>query len=444
MASARMPESTIVKTIINPKFGISASVLDKTKPEVYARRQAKTAKDAVNKNWDYTANGKKIRPTLRNAHLAIVALGVVCTYDRFKGRYLVNGHAVQDYVGEVTDLAEAHLRHAILDKFGFDPGKDNVRDAMQQLALTNSFNSMADYFDSRKWDGVPRCERLLENYFGADDTPFNRAIGQKVLIAAVRRVRQPGTKFDFMMVLEGEQGSGKSTAINILAGPQSFSDQSILAADEKAQAEAVQGVLLFEISELDGMSRAEMSKVKAFLSRNVDRIRHAYARHRVDQPRTCVFIGTTNEDTYLRDTTGNRRFWPVRAGEIDLDALKRDKDQLWAEAAHTEALGAPIGLEPELYSDAEALQSQRQEIDPWADILSSVEGDREGANLKVFSSTLLGDKLRISSDNQKNFHAKRLAAVMRSLGWDGPKPIRIRGKPGRGFTRTVPHQKKLL
>ena len=444
MARARFPESVIVKIITNPKFGISASVRDKAKPEVYARRQAKTAKDAVSRSWDYTANGKNIRSTLRNAHLAIVALGVVCTFDRFKGRYLVNGHAVQEYVGELTDQLEAHLRHEILNNFGFDPGKDNVRDATQQLALANPFNSIVDYFDGLEWDRVPRLERLLKNYFGGEDTAFNRSIGQKVLLAAVRRVRQPGTKFDFMMVLEGEQGTGKSTAIAILAGPENFSDQSILAADDKAQAEAVQGVLLFEVSELDGLSRAEMSKVKAFLSRSVDRIRHAYARHRMDQPRTCVFIGTTNEDTYLRDTTGNRRFWPVSVGKIDLEALKRDRDQLWAEAAYLEAQGQVIALEAELYADAEALQSLRQEIDPWADVLSSVEGERDGETMRVFSSTLLGDKLRISSDNQKNFHAKRLAAVMHSLGWDGPKPIRISGKPGRGYTRTVQHQGKLL
>jgi hypothetical protein len=443
MARAGMPQEAIVDTIANPNFGISASVLDKAKPKVYALRQAKTAIDAVRKKWDCSANGQKIRPTLRNAHLAIVALEVVCTFDRFKGRYLVNGHAVQEYVGEMSDQLEAHLRHEILNRFGFDPGKDNVRDAAQQLALSNPFNSMADYFGGLIWDGVPRLHRLLESYFGAEDTPFNRSIGQKVMIAAVRRVRQPGTKFDYMMVLEGDQGVGKSTAIAILAGPENFSDQSILAADEKAQAEAVQGVVLFEISELDGMTRAEMSKIKAFLSRSTDRVRHAYARHRVYQPRTCVFIGTTNEDTYLRDTTGNRRFWPVAVGKIDLEALKRDRDQLWAEAAYLEAQGAAIQLEPELYAAAEALQAQRIEVDPWSDVLRSVQGVQEGHQCKVFSSELLGKYLTINPDNQKNFHAKRLAAVMRDLGWDGPKLIRINGKTGRGFTKAVPHQQKL-
>ena len=161
----------------------------------------------------------------------------------------------------------------------------------------------------------------MTTYLGAEDTPLNAAIGRIVLIAAVRRVREPGVKFDTILVLEGEQGVGKSTVIRVLAGSENFSDQDILTLDGKAQMELLEGVWLYELCELEGLSRAETSKVKAFASRSVDHGRPAYARFKETRPRQCVFVGTTNDDQYLRDMTGNRRFWPVKVDKIDLEAL---------------------------------------------------------------------------------------------------------------------------
>jgi predicted P-loop ATPase len=167
-------------------------------------------------------------------------------------------------------------------------------------------------------------------YLGAEPTPLNKAIGRIVLLAGVRRIRRPGSKFDTIMVLEGPQGGGKSTAIKMLAGPENFSDQELLTLDAKAQMEALEGVWILEIAELEGISRADTAKVKAFASRSDDNARPAYARFKEKRPRQTIFIGTTNDDKYLRDMTGNRRFWPVKIGQIDLEALARDRDQLWA------------------------------------------------------------------------------------------------------------------
>src|SRR5690606_5186613 len=140
---------------------------------------------------------------------------------------------------------------------------------------------VCEYLDSLDWDGTPRLSRWLTSYLGAEDTELNRAIGRLVLVAAVRRAREPGGKFDTIVVLEGRiQGEGKSTALAILAGRENFSDQDILALDAKAQMENVEGVWIYEICELEGMTRADVSKVKAFASRQEDRARPAYGRFR--------------------------------------------------------------------------------------------------------------------------------------------------------------------
>jgi predicted P-loop ATPase len=170
----------------------------------------------------------------------------------------------------LSDDACSALRHMVIERFGFDPGKEPTRDAAETLAIENAFHPIRNYLDGLKWDGASRLDRWMTTYLGADDTPLNAAVGRIVLVAAVRRVRQPGIKFDTILVLEGEQGVGKSTAIKILAGPENFSDQNILTLDPKAQMELLEGVWIYELCELEGLSRAETSKVKAFASRSVD------------------------------------------------------------------------------------------------------------------------------------------------------------------------------
>jgi hypothetical protein len=292
---------------------------------------------------DLTADGDPKR-TYRNAREAIKALGVNCSYDEFHDRVIVGGHPIAQWAGELSDAVNVILRQAIIDRFGFDPGKDNIADAATELCLEGRFNPILDYLDGLEWDGVERLDEWLSVYLGADNTALNRAIGRLTLIAAVRRVRQPGCKFDFIPTLEGREGTMKSTAIVTLAGEANFSDQTILTASDKEQQELVRGTWLFEIADLAGMKRADVEKVKAFASRTHDRARPAYGRRRVDAARRCVFIATTNEDEYLQSQTGNRRFWPVKTGTIDIESLRRDRDQLWAEAAAEEAKGLPLVL----------------------------------------------------------------------------------------------------
>jgi predicted P-loop ATPase len=322
---------------------------------------------------DVTKKGAPKR-TYRNTREAIAALGIVCRYDAFHDRMQVGGEEINQWAGELSDAVTVVLRQIIVERFDFDPGKENINDAATELCLENRFDPIVDYLNRLQWDGTPRLQTWLTRYLGADDTPLNRAIGKLTLVAAVRRARHPGCKFDHILVLEGLEGTLKSTALVTLVGVDNFSDQTILNASDKEQQELVRGVWIFEIGDLVGMKRSEVEKVKAFATRTHDRARPAYGRRRVDAARRCIFVGTTNDDEYLKSETGNRRRWPVGTRTIDIEALGRDRDQLWAEAAAVEAQNDPLILPKELWAEASEAQDERRQHDPWDDILFNLKG----------------------------------------------------------------------
>lgn len=387
--------------------------------------------------------GKKGKPlaTCHNTALAIRALGVECSHDAFHDKLYVAGHLIQQWAGDLSDHATQMLRVLIRREYKFDPGLTHAHDASVQLALQDSYDPVCGYLDELVWDEVPRLTQWLTVYMGADDTPLNRTIGRLALVAAVRRVRRPGTKFDQIIVLEGKEGMGKSSAIEILAGTENYSDQRILTLDDRGQQEALQGVWLYEIADLAGMRKAEVEAVKTFASRTHDRARPAYGRLRVDRPRRCIFFASTNDDTYLKSQTGDRRFWPVLTRHINLAELRRDRNQLWAEAARAEASGAAIALPANLWDDARALQDARRDRDPWDDALehirgkefpSAYEGEKEW---RISTRDLMDLCLRLPADRQTDVTAKRLAYAMRRLGWDGPRVYRDNDGTVRGYVR---------
>lgn len=447
LARAGCSDAEIAGILLNSDYGISSSVLEKQQSKKYALKQAQSALATIGTGWPDMAKFGP-RPTLRNTLLAIRRLGLHCENDEFHRRKKIGGHALQAFQGELSDDGCAVLRHMILERFRFDPGKDHTREAANTLCLENSFHPIRDYLDRLHWDGQGRIELWLTAYLGAEDTPLNRAIGRIMLVAAVRRIRQTGCKFDNIVIFEGSQGTGKSTAIRILAGDENFSDQDILTLDPKAQMEAVEGVWLYELGELEGLSRADMSKVKAFASRLVDQARPAYGRFRETRPRQNIFIGTTNDDQYLRDRTGNRRFWPVATGTIDLEALRQDRDQLWAEASALEARGESIVLAEELWPAAKDQQDARMEDDPWLDRLQNIgiDSDMEAhdfmdwkllpsdGSYKVSTADIFQHVLKMEPSNVQSWHNKRLAQLMRNIGWDGPKNMKFGQRVMRGYT----------
>ncbi|MEM7431001.1 MAG: VapE domain-containing protein [Pseudomonadota bacterium] len=446
MVRCGVPDDVLLGVITDPDWKISESVLDKGHQSIeYAIRNIGKAHEQVNAEFQPVNKNGVPAKNYRNVRLAVLKLGVTTRYDDFRKRLLVGGHELSDSPMPVSDRVLSHLRQIIVQHYGFDPGKDLLDDAVRQLCFENAFDPVLDYLDGLAWDGVKRVDRWLVDYFGAPDTDYIRVVGRILLIAAVRRARQPGCKFDTIVVLEGMQGTGKSSALLVLAGhPDFFSDQDILAVDTRQQAELMEGVWLYELAELEGLSRAEASKVKAFASRQVDRARAAYARHRDDNPRRCVFVGTCNESQYLKDRTGNRRFLPVETAEIDVDGLRHVRDQLWAEAALAEADGESIALPRQLWQVAGEVQDERVEVDPWSSKLAELNRTDplsgtypigvvvHGGELRVTTNSVL-QFLGVDIERQNAVNGRRLAPLMKKLGWTGPSTMRIAGEPDRGY-----------
>lgn len=365
---------------------------------------------------DLTEDGKP-RSTCTNAGVAVKALGIICKKDLFHEKMLVAGEPINAWAGDMSDDVIQMIRKAIRAHYGFDPNDKNTRDACTQLCLENQFDPVCDYLASLQWDGKPRLDRWMADYLGAGDTELNRAIGRLSLIAAVRRARQPGTKFDQIVVLEGTEGRGKSTALEILAGRENFSDQKVLDLPDKEQQEAMCGIWIYEIAELTGMRRAATEHVKAFASRTVDRARPAYGRYRIDRPRRAICFATTNDDEYLKSETGNRRFWPVVTGHIDLDGLRADRDQLWAEAAMLEARGESIGLPEQLWKHASAEQHARLESDVWTEAIQNYLALGKD-DVSVWEVLTENQFLRLEAARVGRSEQMRAAAILRRLHFE--------------------------
>ena len=241
--------------------------------------------------------GSIIASDQHNVKLALTKMKVSLAFNLFTRQNLVHGVAGLGPV--LDDDAVRRIWFEIQERFRFKPKKDFFWDAILDLARREAFHPVCDYFERLQWDGSPRLDNWLTNYGGAHDSPYTSAVGAIVMIAAVRRVRQPGVKFDEMMVLEGPQGSGKSSALACLAGDRDwFTDQCPFNAEGREVIEALSGRLIVEAGELAGLRKAGAENLKSFLSRTVDHGRAAYARIAQAVPRQCVIIGTTNNAAY--------------------------------------------------------------------------------------------------------------------------------------------------
>jgi putative DNA primase/helicase len=310
-----------------------------------------------------------------------------------------------------------------------------VAEAVQIVARRNHYHPIKDYFARIVWDGEHRLETMAVDYFGADDTPYNRTIMLKWMISGVARVYRPGqAKVDCMIVLEGPQGIYKSTALSVIGDPcgaGSFTD-SISAFDTRHAAEEVRGVWLIEISELDAVRRAaDVSMVKSFLSKTSDRYRPPYGRNVQNFPRQCFFGGSTNSNSWNRDDTGGRRFWPLVCGIISIEALRANIDQLWAEAYTRYLTGEPWWLEDaKIIATAKEMVEERQPEDPWSDkvgrivddftrIVPGTETTRPvafGAAAWVTTEQILRE-VGVETGKFNLGDSQRVATVLRKKGW---------------------------
>jgi len=316
--------------------------------------------------------------------------------------------------GRIRDDHYTYIMHWFARHYATSWSFDAAAKAVDLAAHNNEFHPVQDYLNSLKWDGQLRVAKWTQHYLGAPEE-YND-VGSWWLISAVARAMMPGCQVDHSIILEGIQGAKKSSALQVLGGEWYRGELGDLRDKEAAQGLA--GAWIVELDELDAMKGINATRIKSFLTRRVDIFRPSYGRNNVVRARTCVFVGTTNELTYLHDTTGGRRFWPITINAIELDALAADRDQLWAEALDLYIRGArwwPIARKEHQILSERA--DERRVHDPWETTIV----DYLSRHLEIYEigvPELLSDAIKQDIDRQDHRSASRVGTIMHRLGWD--------------------------
>lgn len=327
-------------------------------------------------------------------------------------------------------------------RYGMTVGVNLVLQSVEAIARRRKRHTVREYLESLEWDGVPRIERLFVDQFGADDGDYSRGCAFCVLVSAVSRIlwvdpKQPskGSKVDFMLVLEGGQGAGKTTAVLELFAAEWYAEATESPA-HKDFYQTLRGRWGVEIGEMDSFSKADVAKVKQAITTRFDVYRPSYGRNARSFRRECVFVGTCNGNDYLRDATGARRFLPLAVGKVDIPSLVAMRDQLWAEAVHLFKEGFEWWRMP---ADAEREQDERYQEDAWtqpivkwldgAANVDSYEGIRirdpiTGQVGECTTSEILWRALSIDTARHGRQEQMRVANIMARLGWGKHRPMR--------------------
>jgi len=314
------------------------------------------------------------------------------------------------------------------DNYGVTVSSSMVLEAIEAVAKRRRFHPVLEYLDGLAWDGTERLPHLMTDFFGTDFNEYTAACGINMMMAAVARVRFPGCKVDEMIILEGDQGAGKSSAVRALCGPQWFAEM-LESPQNKDFYQILTGRWIIEIPELQAFNKADRNKIKAAISAQEDTYRPSYGRYARQYPRQNIFIGTTNDEGYLKDETGARRFMPVRCRGVNVDGLAAMRDQLWAEADARIARGDPWHVFPE---SAKAEQDQRFDVDVWEEPIADwLNGRALGERYQHLSHVVDADRpvqecttsevMRYALGIEVAKHTRpdqmRVAAILRHLGW---------------------------
>lgn len=369
-----------------------------------------------------------------NVEIALAHLGINVRRNLFSSRFEITGLEAEGWT-HLNDLCVDWLKFR-LEKPGiglFTTSSDSLDRAIKQVAHKNRYHPVKDYIESITWDGVERLSTWLIDLAGVVDNEYTRAVSALTLMAAVKRVYEPGCVFHEMLILQSAQGWGKSGAMKALCpNPDWFSDDLPLGADAKIVMECTSGKWIIEAAEMQNFKKTNHNQMKAFMSRSSDRARMAFEKNPSEVYRQFIIIGTVNEDEFLSDPTGDRRYWPVAMGRaIDENVVREIRDQLWAEAYHRVIhLGQSIRLDKNLWALAEKSRQQFTVNNPFHEdlvfVLSGLTGRITNATLyKIFDIHV----------TQRIGHAK-LKKAMEDLGWKQEEaPVRKGGTTVRCWSR---------
>jgi predicted P-loop ATPase len=326
----------------------------------------------------------------------------------------------KDFVPRPCNDVDVGMVQDKLQKLGLARlSRDTTHQAVDVRAVERRYHPVRDYLDGLFWDGKARISTLFPTYFGSEANNYTMAIGTMFMIGLVARIFEPGVKADYMVVLEGAQGTLKSSACQILGGNY-FSDNLPDVTSGKDASQHLRGKWLIEVSEMHAMNRAETSLLKAFISRQVERYRPSHGRKEVVEPRQCTFVGSTNRDAYLKDETGGRRFWPIKTGDIDINGLTRNRDLLFAEAVDRYRHGVQWWPDREFEQKHIApQQAARFEADAWTDNIADYLKTQNKVTVgQVAFEALHIETLRLGTSEQR-----RVAAALEHLGWKRERPV---------------------
>lgn len=320
-----------------------------------------------------------------------------------------------------TDDDTVQCRFYLNHSFGFDPKSGLLDEAVLAAAHFRKIHPVREFLSGLVWDGKKRLHNWLTHYAGVEDDIYTREVSKKVLVQAVARVYHPGVKVDNVMVLEGKQGVGKSSLVAIMGGK--WYADIVVDPHARDTVDAMRGKWIIEFSEMEVTRRADAQALKAFITRQTDRVRLAYGKRSIDYPRQCIFMGTINPDAtreYFTDTTGNRRYWPIVCGNIKFGELERDRDQLLAEAVDTYFKGEALFVEDKhVIGRMSEEQESRVVTDPWTDSITDFVSSNEFVKDHNFTTTreLWELALRGTPTLFTKIHANRICSIMRKLGW---------------------------
>ena len=374
-----------VKKVMNERDArqVFLDAADPMPPATLSGKAAKAQAEELERETPWrqhleTTKEGKVRSTLNNCKLILTK---ACALPGFVGR---NEFAANDYYlcdspwrsvknDAVTDADIHRIKFYCAEQFGVEFPDTIINQTLMDVADYNRFHPVRNWLKSLKWDGVKRIDHWLVDHAGAvGPKAYLEDVSRKVLVAMVKRVFEPGCKFDFVLILEGLQGVGKSTMLRNLACDAWFSDAPLVIGDKDAVL-TMQSKWLIELGELSTMRKAETEQLKAFITQTTDRIRAPYGKRVEEFPRQCIFIGSTNNEEYLPDLTGNRRFWPIKVTAIHFGEVAKVRDQLFAEAVAVYNMGEPLYLEDAATAElAVGEQAKRQQSDEWLSTVDAI------------------------------------------------------------------------